>query len=365
MRFTLSLLIVATLGLHFVAGGSDGSAGVGRGLAVAEFGGAPATDAVPPSSEQEGNLLRTPVIAGIAADGKRVALALYADCAQVEVWEPETSQLTAFPTDFDCPDYESASFRALALAGPVAAWIFEVETNHSRYYLLAASLEQADIELDTQGLVLDQYDDILINRMAGDRELIILAQTVHDRGQIRTDVWSLSDQGSRQLRQFAGDIRSLSADSDRIAVARASGKVLVLGAQGQTVRVLSFRAARLRGAALDDGRLVVLTRAGIASYRISSGRRQHLWPLAPRSPKQRQLEDAHRNLAVYVEGQEVHVLRLSDGRDVVIDTQPGPLRAQLDDAGLFYSWLVSSDREHPGRVRFLPYPELLERIGGA
>jgi hypothetical protein len=57
---------------------------------------------------------------------------------------------------------------------------------------------------------------------------------------------------------------------------------------------------------------------------------------------------------VYVTHKNIHLVRLSDGHDAVI-TPPGtgPLHAQLEAAGLFYSYAVD-DGERPGRVAFVP-----------
>ena len=50
------------------------------------------------------------------------------------------------------------------------------------------------------------------------------------------------------------------------------------------------------------------------------------------------LADLHGDLAVYIDGRDVHVLRVTDGTDVVLRRPAvGPVHAQLESKGLFYS----------------------------
>jgi hypothetical protein len=58
----------------------------------------------------------------------------------------------------------------------------------------------------------------------------------------------------------------------------------------------------------------------------------------PCTPAELRLEDLHRDLVVYVLHRQIHVLRLSDGKDVVVRTPgKGPVEAQIEGSGLSYS----------------------------
>src|SRR5207244_7726194 len=62
------------------------------------------------------------------------------------------------------------------------------------------------------------------------------------------------------------------------------------------------------------------------------------------------LADYQDGIAVYVVGRAVHLLRLSDRRDVTIRAPGvGPVHAQLEPSGLFYSSRPAG-RPAPGRV---------------
>ena len=72
-----------------------------------------------------------------------------------------------------------------------------------------------------------------------------------------------------------------------------------------------------------------------------------------------ELEGARGDLAAYVVGAAVHVVRLSDGREIVIDTPNAtePVFARFVPSGLFYSF-NESYRSRPGRLVFVSRLEL-------
>ncbi len=93
----------------------------------------------------------------------------------------------------------------------------------------------------------------------------------------------------------------------------------------------------------------------IADYDADSGALLHEWPLPPGD---RQFEGLRDGVAVLVSGREIHLFRLADGQDAVIELPgAGRVLAQLDESGLFYSYSVD-DPTYPGRVAFLPFNQL-------
>ena len=72
-----------------------------------------------------------------------------------------------------------------------------------------------------------------------------------------------------------------------------------------------------------------------------------------------ELEDAAGDLVLYVVGAAIHVLRLSDGRDVVIHTPDAtePVFARLVPNGLFYAFNVAYAKR-PGRLVFVTRADL-------
>jgi Tol biopolymer transport system component len=159
----------------------------------------------------------------------------------------------------------------------------------------------------------------------------------------------------------AGPLTLLSVDRDRIAVDRENGTLQLFRGDGTPLIAVTYGPARLLGAALAGADLVVLTTDGLADYDSSTGELRHLRAV----PSGARLADAAAGLAVYLVGTEIHVLRLADGREIIIrpPTQ-GPVLAQLEESGLFYSY-VADDPRYPGRVTFVPLAMLLERMVGS
>ena len=86
---------------------------------------------------------------------------------------------------------------------------------------------------------------------------------------------------------------------------------------------------------------------------VDTGHRLAAWPVQLGFASGAVLEDAGGNLAVYVVGAAIHALRLSDGRDAVVDTPDAtePVFARLVPGGLFYAF-NKAYATHPGRLAF-------------
>src|SRR5207247_1532140 len=110
--------------------------------------------------------------------------------------------------------------------------------------------------------------------------------------------------------------------------------------------------------AFDGPRLLVLQSARLTAFDLKSGRRTRSWPLRRGFGPTPQLEDAQADLVAYVVGVAVHVLRLTDGRELVIDTPnaTAPVFARFVPSGLFYSFDKSYDKR-PGRLVFVTHSE--------
>ena len=90
----------------------------------------------------------------------------------------------------------------------------------------------------------------------------------------------------------------------------------------------------------------------------STGQFERRWPLPdPTAP----LTDLQDGIAVLVAGTSIHLLRLADGKDTVIQTPgTGSVLAQLEPAGLYYSY-TTNDTKYPGRIVYVPRSQLPTR----
>jgi hypothetical protein len=136
-----------------------------------------------------------------------------------------------------------------------------------------------------------------------------------------------------------------------IAVQLADGRMLILNESfPQTRRSYDYRPGVVRAAKLYGSRLVVLSRGRLEWHdAVSAETRTLRLPRArsygdgfcgrpPCTRAELRLEDLHRDLVVYILRRQIHVLRLTDGRDVVVRApDEGPVEAQLEGNGLSYS----------------------------
>jgi hypothetical protein len=121
--------------------------------------------------------------------------------------------------------------------------------------------------------------------------------------------------------------------------------------------------------------LIVVVPGELRDYDAATGALLHVWPLpylsfggfcGVRIPDcgytQFRLEDAGRGLVVYLAGGprpvgatggQIHLLRLADGRDVVLGSGTA---ARFGAGGLFYAYQATG--LWPGRIRFVPFDQL-------
>jgi hypothetical protein len=151
-----------------------------------------------------------------------------------------------------------------------------------------------------------------------------------------------------QIASSSGDLTPLAVDSGRVLVREGSDTLVILDAAGAELSRLTvpdFTEASLQGSDV-----VVHSGGDLDDYDAATGALLHAWPV----PADAHLEDVQVGVAAYVTGSAVHLLRLSHGRySVVTAPGTGPIHAQLEPQGLFYSYSVA-DSERPGRLAFVP-----------
>jgi hypothetical protein len=151
-----------------------------------------------------------------------------------------------------------------------------------------------------------------------------------------------------QIAASSGELTPLAVDDGHILVDEGSGQLAILDSAGTELSRISVPG--LSEATMQGSDLVVHVGATLDDYNAANGVLLHAWPM----PAGAILEDVQGGTAVYVTSADVHLLRLDDGHDAAI-TPPGsgPLHAQLEPGGLFYSY-TAANPERPGRVAFVP-----------
>jgi Tol biopolymer transport system component len=167
--------------------------------------------------------------------------------------------------------------------------------------------------------------------------------------------------------------RRLPGTKDGVAKAVDAHRVLTV-APGGVARLVATSGKLLRQWALGKGiaavrlqgrTLAVQRGATVALYDTRTGAKTGTRPLVSDEGDGPTLLDLQGNLAVYGTGGAIHVLRLSDGRDLALALPRAapPLDAQLEPSGLFVLW----NRMYAlraGRVMFVPLHALQQAIGG-
>jgi hypothetical protein len=150
----------------------------------------------------------------------------------------------------------------------------------------------------------------------------------------------------------------VAVDANRVALQYPDGSVTIFSADGAVLQSIPIRPGTFSGFALQGSQLVTIRNGKLELYDVASA--THVKTIHLRGGSL--LGGLRRGLAAYV-GYKVHVVRLSDGKDVTFS----PLRAdlvaaQITASGLFYSYNSSSDHA-PGRVVFVPMATVLKKLG--
>jgi Tol biopolymer transport system component len=325
-----------------------------RNLAPRRLGGTIVSPAIPTESVIAGGVLESarPVDA-LGADGTRAVVAYGPGASPgcIETWDARTTSIVR---------YNECGYQKPALAGErVALPEFEHALGTNSYGIGLATVDRPNPAWVT-GLCPSGSSQFCIRDPVGDvvgkGSLLVFDSwkgpepycnepcppPKHDSRLFRVD-----NGAAVQIATSTGELTPLAIDSERILVDEGPDRLAILDSAGGTL--LTLAAPGHGGARLEGSDLVVQTGLMLADYDANNGALLHAWPTAADAT----LEDVQDGTAVYVTPTRVHLLHLADGRDVEIDPHGrGPLHAQLEPAGLFYSYAVE-DGVRPGRVGFV------------
>jgi Tol biopolymer transport system component len=335
----------------------------------------PRTAALVPAISLVPRTVATPApVLRLAADASRVVFETTCYGGPLTIWDT-TGALDRVVGE-DC-DTENGR-EELALAAGRIAWINE---NYSMIYRF--------LELATPGKKPAHVDDAdakhdggWIGNLMGDAGLLVYNKwRVTHSGDIADPRWRVEDpglwriDGTRPTRIVAGaDAFDLvDVDTGRIAVLREDGKLVILDRQGKRLSAFSLGKRGVEAepstgrwpVRLTEGLVVVLRGTAIEARDAVSGTVRHRWPTAS-SEAPLTLEAARGDFVVYKTGIALHLLRLSDGRDRIVEIpdEEGPVHAELERAGLYFSYNTPVGAKH-GRVAFVPLRELTARFAAS
>jgi Tol biopolymer transport system component len=364
----------------FPTGGTNSSAQWRPGPPVSGMPPAPPTLTLPLSRRQT---LSDP-LEQIAADGRRAVANL---CPRLIVWNSRTGRTVRTPI--------SCALDQVVLAGKRLAFTTSAGGNTE------VSSELAILRLGsrrpitvTETVAPNEGGGDLIGSLVGGDGAIAFTN-YHNPGGRREkrQAWLLlarhgsrcpvsPEEGppARLCRRLGGAAGGVTAaiDAGRILTVAPGGAARLLSLRGRVLR--SLRLGRRIASARFGGRTIAVQRGvcgenvegparltdiaersgctlfpSIDTYDAARGARKRTRPLATDGGPPPWLLDVRGDLVVYRTGGALHLLRLSNGRNVALDL-PGaapPFDAQLVGGGLFVAWNQMHAR-HPGRLAFVP-----------
>jgi Tol biopolymer transport system component len=308
---------------------------------------------------------RTPVTA-LSADGARAAVIVgrtAADCDHVVVWTPAAHALDRFRPPTPCGDEghgTGPSIYDVTLAGSRAVWAsFSGCGNFCDFVLTSATLGRrspvalASTSADGSGAGVDYH-------VYGAGDLLVfndesrLARIGVGRGACQENRGPTS--GICSTLRRGADAAPVESVSGGLIAIHEPDAVKVLDAQGKLIQTFPFGTGEVDAARLDGERLVVARSGVLEVYDVPTGAGSLQRPL----PAGYQLTDVNGGIAVLRKKDTIRLLRLTDGRSFELTPGAGPVFADLEQPGLYYSYATGHG---DGRLVFVPRSELLRRLG--
>jgi hypothetical protein len=287
------------------------------------------------------------------------------------VWRPAAKSIRRFSKPAQCREPREDP-QSVALAGTRAAWIVSSGANYNYTSVFTATLTRRRVILVGEGV--ERNGGTAAEPPISDGKL--LAFTLQHRcsttslddpcppdresGVVDAKVWGIggrqpcpAESGARLCTAIAkanGELTLLAVDAGRVVVRTDSGvRVLTIG--GRVVRNFPVAAD---AAALSGNRLAV-DADGIDVYAVASGRHLAGYPGASG------LKDLDGDILVTVEGRKITLRKLANGRTRTIAPRRGRVLAELERAGLYYSYGSAGGG---GRVVFVPRSKVERWLGG-
>jgi Tol biopolymer transport system component len=313
---------------------------------------------------------RAPINA-LAADGARVAAVVgdrTGDCSHVTVWSAGAGARRLETSSGDCSDADliegSPSATELALAGSRVAWVvlegcgntvcgFRMATGTLTVrrieVIFAADFDKDEpspspFHLHGAGNLLVYGAGPGLIRLGTGTSDCLPAAAGEGGGAADCSLINTAEQGG-----------VVDVNGGRVALLADTGALAIVDSSGTTLRKLQFARHEVRGVRLDAGRVVVLRGRRLESYSITTAERTASAP-KPHGT----FADAAHGIALFTAGRRIDVLRIADRRSWTLTTAGGPVNAQLEPAGLFYSYTTRG--RWPGHVRFIPFRLVLAHL---
>ena len=310
-------------------------------------------------------------IESIAMDGPRLAYAVSgegAGCTKVFVWNVATGSAALVSGKGTCGADSTSTgggVTQIAVAGTRLAWIVNLGGNtESDDSLYTSSLpgwrERRVTSVTRTGQIDGTLKGSWLAGLVGGGDRIALNQFTTDAsGTVATAALQRLDVRLATISVGTATLRAVSLDRHRIAVLRADQKVALYDSDSGRL-LLTVSPTSAREVALRQDYVVVLTRQRtLEIFNARTGAPVRALPVAPGASEL----DVHSGLAAYAVGRNVHVLRLSDGRDAVLATAPRAVQGlEIEAPGIAYSYNTVRGITDVGNLAFVPMHQAISAL---
>lgn len=307
----------------------------------------------------------------ISADGGRIAFdqAIGLNCDAITIWNPVAGTRIRIKKTGFCDD--SGQTTDLAFGGSRLIWQDGFSGNtYTDYSVFTLDTSKSlDAKKDAPDLYDSEYthDDFAqeyygasAGPFAAHGSLAVFETSYEpQKGPVQNaKLWRIDGKRKTLIRRGL-DFLTLSVDRDRIAGSSLHGPVYLLGADGHTIRTFKPSLERVRVVTLHGNDLAAAGGGKVVVFDTRSGRVKASRDL----PAESRFQDYANDLATLVHGNSIHVLRLSDGKDVVVARSHGKgiegysVASEIEPQGLYYTYTTPK----AGHVVFVPW-ETLQRM---
>ena len=310
-------------------------------------------------------------VIGISADGGRVATAVALangaqTCDRIAVWQPAGNRITRIGAPTCRASSENdVNVDSLTLGGDRVAWAGYRHGNHA-YCAGPFTASLASPEPTDLGVCDGELSDVFFD-FAGDGSLLVVREYTQCEdncepdyvGTYQTDIaLSRVTDTLVPIGPLKRDTRLLGVDAGRLLLSHGNTLEVVSPGQGKQAIFISLP-GKVDVARLSGNDAVVASGRAVAAYNVSTGKPGVTRQLVAGG----KLADVESGIALYTQAGNIHVLRLADGRDVVVSHALGLVAAQLEPSGLFFAYNIPKGGKKPGRVAFIPFTAVTALLG--
>jgi Tol biopolymer transport system component len=269
---------------------------------------------------------------------------------EVRIWSADKGRQFSFAN--------TGGADALSFAGSRLAWSNQGEVHGSAW----TDIFVADLGRRRPFHVVHMDEPHYVGNLHASDSLVIYNSWTRGRAESEAiTLWRVSGRRKTVIARGAYTAPPATAvDAGRIALIQSNRSVMLLGADGRRLDRFFVSTQSVRDALLRGSRLFLLARRTIDTYDIRRHRKLQTRPLQLGVSGYARLVGVRNGVLVYIAGIAIHIVRLSDGRDLTLNipSQGGAAVAALTTRGLFAGYELTYSHEPDNILEFIPFSRL-------